>query len=65
MFLFLFFLIFLFLKFLAVLGLHCCTGFSLVAESSYAWVSHCGGFSCCRAQEALGEWASVVVASGL
>ena len=26
--------------------------------------SHCGGFSCCRAQ-ALGAWASVVVAHGL
>ena len=26
--------------------------------------SHCGGFSCCRAQ-ALGVWASVVVARGL
>ena len=26
--------------------------------------SHCGGFSCCRAQ-ALGAWASVVVARGL
>ena len=63
--LFLFFLIFLFFKFLAVLGLHCCTGFSLAAESSNAWVSHCGGFSCCRAQEAPGERASAVVASGL
>ena len=29
-----------------------------------AWVSHCGGFSCCRAQ-AIGAWASVVVARGL
>ena len=29
-----------------------------------AWASHCGGFSCCRAQ-ALGTWASVVVARGL
>ena len=29
-----------------------------------AWVSHCGGFSCCRAQ-ALGVWASVAVAHGL
>ena len=29
-----------------------------------AWASHCGGFSCCRAQ-ALGMRASVVVARGL
>ena len=29
-----------------------------------AWSSHCGGFSCCRAQ-ALGVRASVVVACGL
>ena len=29
-----------------------------------ARASHCGGFSCCRAQ-ALGVWASVVVARGL
>ena len=29
-----------------------------------AWASHCGGFSCCRAQ-ALGMWASVVVARRL
>ena len=29
-----------------------------------AWASHCGGFSCCRAQ-ALGTQASVVVAHGL
>ena len=28
------------------------------------WASPCGGFSCCRAQ-ALGTWASVVVACGL
>ena len=28
------------------------------------WTSHCGGFSCCGAQ-ALGAWASVVVACGL
>ena len=42
--------------FLAVLGLHCCTGFSLVATSrggGYSlgcggWASHCSGFSCCR-----------------
>ena len=29
-----------------------------------AWASHCNGFSCCGAQ-ALGEWASVVMAHGL
>ena len=39
--------------FLAALGLCCCTR-----------ASHCGGFSCCRAQ-ALGAWASVVVARRL
>ena len=38
---------------MAVLGL-CCG----------VWASYCGGFSCCRAQ-ALGMWASVVVARGL
>ena len=41
--------------FLAVLGICCCTSFSLVAESvGYSlvvvWASQCGGFSCCRAQ---------------
>ena len=41
--------------FLAVLGFHCCTGFSLVVVSEGyfscgAQASHCGGFSCCRAQ---------------
>ena len=29
-----------------------------------AWASHHGGFSCCKVQ-ALGAWASVVVAHGL
>ena len=48
-----FFLIFKFILFLAVLGLRC-----------GAWASHCGGFSCCRAQ-ALGMQASVVVAHRL
>ena len=48
------FIIYLFIYlFMAVLGLRC-----------YAWASHCGGFSCCGAQ-ALGAWASVVVAHGL
>ena len=42
---------------------------SLVAEdggdsSCDARASHCGGFSCCKAQ-ALGTWVSVVVARGL
>ena len=34
---------------LAVLRLHCCIGFSLVATSrgySLVWASHCSGFSC-------------------
>ena len=45
--------IYLIYLFLAALGL-CCG----------AWASHCSGFSCCGAQ-ALGVWASVVVAHGL
>ena len=56
--------------FLAVLGLHSCVGFSLVVaesggllHSSGAWVSHGGGFSCCRAQ-ALGHAGLSVVAYG-
>ena len=40
--------------FLAVLSLRCCMSFYLVAmsrgHSCVAWASHCGGFSCCRAQ---------------
>jgi len=42
--------------FLAVLGLCCCTGFlsscgeQAQLSSCSTWVSHCGGFSCCRAQ---------------
>ena len=53
------------LLFLAVLGLHCCTrAFQLrrarAALRCGARASHCGGFSCCRAQ-ALGARASVVV----
>ena len=43
-------------------------GFSLVGASAHgsfgAWASHCGGFSCCRAQ-ALGTQALVVVIGGL
>ena len=59
-----------FLFFLTVLGLRCC----VQAFSSWrraratlrcgAWASHCGGFSCCRAQ-ALGVRASVVEVRGL
>ena len=39
-------------------------GLSLVVTSGGEWASHCGGFSCHRAQ-ALGAWASVVVARSL
>ena len=39
--------------FLAVLGLCCCLNFPLVAAGATlhcnVQVSHCGGFSCCRA----------------
>ena len=51
---------FFFLIFVAVLGLHCCTGFSLVLQSRRphsgcgAQASCCRGFSCCSAQ-ALGH----------
>ena len=41
-----------FYLFLAVLGLCCCTGFSVVAasvSSCSVQASHCTGFSCCRA----------------
>ena len=42
----------LFTYLLAVLGLHCCVGFSLLGWAGAtlhcsAWASHCGGFSCC------------------
>ena len=52
-----------------MLGLHCCVrAFSNCGEQGLYFVAvrlfHCGGFSCCRAQ-ALGTWASVVVARGL
>ena len=53
--------------FLAALGLHCCVkAFSSCNEqgplsSCSPWISHCGGFSCCRAQ-ALGTWALVFMA---
>ena len=51
--------------FLAALGLHCfAQAFSGCGEQSLlsncdAWPSHCGGFSCCRAQ-ALSAQSSVV-----
>ena len=48
--------------FWAVLGLHCCAGFSLVVVSwgpLFVQASHCGGFSSCRAP-ALGCVGSVV-----
>ena len=48
-----FYFYFLFIYFVAALGLHCC-----------ARASHCDGFSCCGAR-ALGAQASVVVARGL
>ena len=51
--LFIYFFVFVFYLFLAVLGLRCS-----------AWASHCGGFSCCGSR-ALGAWASVVVAHRL
>ena len=52
----------------AVLGLHRCLGFSLVAESRgyssrRAQASHCAGFSCGGAR-ALGPSGSVAVAPG-
>ena len=47
--------------FLAALSLCCC---ALASSSCGVRASHCGGFSCCRAQ-ALGTRASVVVACGL
>ena len=69
-FFFFFFLInlfyFIYLLFLAALGLRCCTrDFSSCHERGStlhcgARSSHCGGFSCCRAW-ALGAQASVVV----
>ena len=67
---FLNFIFYLFVYFLAALGLCCCTrAFSSCGEWGLtlrcgAWASHCGGFSCCGAR-ALGARASVVVARGL
>ena len=54
---------------MAAVGVHGCPqAFSACGESSgaHGWAvqaSHCGSFSCCRAQ-ALGEWALVVAAHG-
>ena len=42
------------LLFLAILGLHCCTGFSLIVASRGYSSLWCAGFSCCAAQ-ALGH----------
>ena len=56
-----------FFFFLAASGVCCCArAFSGCCEQGLLFVvaSHCGGFSCCGAQ-ALGAWASVVVARGL
>ena len=51
-----------------VLGLCCCSGFSLVVErGSYSlviWAFHCGDFSCCGTQ-ALGCVGSAVAPPGL
>ena len=55
--------------FLAVLSLHCCTGFSLVVESRGllsgcgAWAYHCG--LSCYGVQVLGHMGSVVVGPGL
>ena len=54
--------------FLAMLGLHCCAGFSLaVTRESYSSrgprASHYSGSSCCGVQAA-GMWASGAVAMG-
>ena len=55
--------------FLAVLGLHCCEASSSCGEwgllfSCSAWLSHCSGFSRCRAL-VLGARASVAVVGRL
>ena len=61
---------YLFICFFAVLGLHCCMGFSPVVMSGRLlsscgmWASHCNGFSCCGAGS-LGHTASVAVVHGL
>ena len=56
------FFFFIFIYFLAALGLRCCAqAFSGAALRCRAQASHCGGFSCCGAR-ALGPRASVVVA---
>ena len=68
--------LFCFVLFLIYFFIFCCIGSSLL-HVGFLWLlragaslrcgapaSHYGGFSCCRAQ-ALGTWASVVVACGL
>ena len=55
--------LFIYYLFLVVLALHCCAasgGYSLLRCLAFLF----GGFSCCRAQ-AVGAWASIVVAHGL
>ena len=48
--------LFIYLLFLATLGLHCCSGFFSscgkwgLLSNCGTWAFHCGGFSCCRAQ---------------
>ena len=65
-----FLVIYLFIFFPVVLGLHCCTqAFSACGKPKLlsrcgTQASHLGGFSCCRAQ-ALGTQASVAVAHRL
>ena len=60
---------FIYLYILAVLRLHCCAwAFSICSEQRLlshfsAWGFHSSDFSC--GAQALGSWASVVVASGL
>ena len=59
-----FFKLYLFILFLAALGLCCCVWIFLYLRQVWAtlccgaWASHCGGFSCCGAW-ALGVRASV------
>ena len=57
-------ILFIYCLFLAVLGLRCCTGFSLVVVSGSSPQLQCMGFSYCGAQLE-GMWVSVLVARGL
>ena len=49
-------ILFIYVLFLAMLGLHCYSGFFSswgkwgLLSSCGVWALHCGGFSCCRAQ---------------